>query len=107
MYKITTKEKLLDIWDREIIDNDGMALTVGRVLANILSTTKSGDDIKSFELATRFAEAKNSDVEVNESERKFIISSIKNSSSFPFIVGQLVPLLDNLIEFEEEAKTIK
>lgn len=90
--KIKSSQVLLGL-DGEKLDNNGKGeLTVGKAISNILSITKSDNQIMSWYLAQEFY--KKPEVTLKAEEIVFLKEIIKkNELYFPIVTGQLLDLI--------------
>lgn len=90
--KIKSNQVLLGL-DGEKLDNNGKGdLTVGKAISNILSITKSDNQIMSWYLAQEFY--KKSEVTLKSEEVVFLKEIInRNELYFPIVTGQLLEII--------------
>lgn len=67
-------------------------LTLGTVVGATLATTKSNDPWKSYKLTNDFTKPS---VDIKPEDVVFIKELLKESAYFPYIVGQVIDILDN------------
>lgn len=91
--KINSKQFIKNL-DGTVADNGGKGeLTVGKALANILSVTKSDNQVMSWYLAQEFY--KKPEVNLKSEEVVFLREIIKkNEFYFPLVTGQLLELIE-------------
>lgn len=85
--KIETTKVIKTLENKDVIFNDA-PLTVGKAIAQILSTTKSEDPTKSYILAKEFYTKE--EVEITPEDVVFIKEKAKSSEMYPFIVAQVI-----------------
>jgi hypothetical protein len=80
--------------DGEKLDNNGKGdLTVGMAISNILSVTKSDNQVRSWYLAQEFY--KKPEVTLKAEEVVFLKELIaRNELYFPIVTGQLLQLIE-------------
>lgn len=70
-------------------------LTIGRVIASTLAITKSNDPWKSYKLTNDFLK---DTVELKAEDIVFIKETFKDSTYFPYIIGQVFEILEGNAE---------
>lgn len=78
-----------------VAGEDPKDLTVGSVISNVLSTTKSANPIRSYVLAQKFFQ--NDEVEVTADDIVFIKTQLEDPlvGFFPYIIGQVESILES------------
>ena len=92
--KIDTTKVLVNVTGDPFKDGD-KDLTLGKAVAGALSTIKSegiDGNLKSYVLAQRFYSEEEVDITVEDVV--FVKDKIVQSTYFPFIIGQIIKILD-------------
>lgn len=103
--KINTTKKVTLLSGKDIPTEDG-ALTVGKAVANILSSTRKAGAMKLFVLAQKFY--KDATVELDEADLKLVEAEIEKTEVYTTLVtGQLLLVFGELKEKKEDNKKVK
>lgn len=67
-------------------------LTLGKVIGKTLSTIKSTDPWKSYKLANDFIK---DEVNLKAEDIVFIVELVKQADYYPYVLGQVIEMLEN------------
>lgn len=92
---IDCEKEIVGLDGKQMVDVDSMSLTLGKILGNVLVSSKTGGKMKLFILGTKlFQDAK---VEVDESDLTLIKRAVQESEIYnALVLGQCELLLQEM-----------